>query len=659
MHNPKENNLLNDAQTWQSFCKQQLTGLAFDELKKEYDKIFSSYPFGIAWLPDEDTITHANLSALAHKLNLKNYQELYRWSIENREDYWNEAIKALNVEFDQPYQQIIETPVQDLENPDWLPQAKLNIARSCLKASPEKTAIICSDENQKLEKISYQELQTKCNQVSNGLTKLGFRPGDRIALYLPLCPEAVYAYLGIIQAGMVAVLIADSFSAHELKRRLASSEAKAIIAYDEYSYAGKALPVYPKIKEAQAPTAIIINTQNETETREEDILWQDFLASDTFNVLSATPDSLISILFSSGTTNEPKAIPWTQLTPIKCAADAHFHQDVQPKDVVSWTTGMGWMMGPWTIFAALMNKATLALFTGSAATPAFADFAEKANISILGTIPSLVKAWRKNKTMENRQLSIRLFSSTGEPSQVEDYLYLMWLAQFKAPIIEYCGGTEIGGGYISGSVLQAASPATFTTPTLGTELLFRNEENGQITHSQDGEVFIVPPAIGLSQHLLNRDHHKEYYEDTPQTADGTLLRKHGDSYQVFDQLLAGTTFYKSRGRADDSMNLGGIKISAVEIEKIVNQHPQVYESAAVAVAPKGGGPEALIIFFIPKSEVIDLPGLKTEWQALISKELNPLFRIKEIIPEQSLPRTASNKLMRRSLRKAYMQQQDE
>ncbi|WPP51573.1 AMP-binding protein [Catalinimonas niigatensis] len=655
MQTTAKDNLLKKAQLWQLICASATDVLSFDQFKEIYYSIYKNDPLGIAWLPDEKTIRNANVSQLMQKLNLNSYQELHTWSVTHRHLYWEKAIETLQIQFDRNYSQILDISAGGAENPDWLPNGKLNIIKSCFQAKGNQTAIIASDEEQTIRKISYQELKLLCNQVSNGLVKQNLQAGDRIVLYLPLCIEAVAAYLGIIQAGMVAVLVADSFSPQELKKRIESSNAQAVVTFDAYRYGGKALKIYDKIKAAQAPASIIISNQTGSDLRAEDVLWKDFLGDVHFSPVSAEPETLISILFSSGTTSEPKAIPWTQLTPIKCAADAHFHQDVHSEDVLTWTTGMGWMMGPWTIFAALMNKATLALFNGSAASPAFGSFVEKAGISILGTIPSLVKVWRNTGLMEKYNWNIRVFSSTGEPSQVEDYLYLIWLAKFKAPIIEYCGGTEIGGGYITGTVVQPASPATFTTATLGLELYFRDEERGNMGTHQDGEVFIVPPSIGLSQMLLNRDHHAEYYEGTPQLNDDTPLRRHGDSYQLYADLIEDTTFYKSRGRADDSMNLGGIKVSAVEIEKIINQHPAVYESAAVAVSPKDGGPEALLIFYVPQHKQIEEDQLKKEWQVMLSQQLNPLFRIKEIIRKGSLPRTASNKLMRRTLRKEYME----
>ncbi|MEQ9443287.1 MAG: AMP-binding protein [Cyclobacteriaceae bacterium] len=641
---------LSKARLWQAFASQAREHLSFEQTWQIYQTLYQGEPAGIVWQPDEAVVQQANLSQVMRKMGVATYPEFYSWSVNHKADFWQRVVQRLHIKLQTPYQNILDNG-RGNEQVAWLTGAKLNIAESCFQAAPEKTALIVSDESGQEQKLTYQQLEQQTNQVVSGLQHLGLAPGDAVALYMPLGKEAVIAYLGIVKAGLVAVLIADSFSARELQSRMTIAQAKAIITVDAYQYNGKPLKVYGRVKEAQAPPAIVVTSQPDTKLRNGDLTWDDFLGEAVASAHIGEPEDTISILFSSGTTKEPKAIPWTQLTPIKCAMDGHFHQDIHPTDVVTWTTGMGWMMGPWLIYASLMNQATLAIFTGSAATPQFGQFVEDAKISILGTIPSLVKVWRTQKTMEAFQWKVRVFSSTGEPSNAEDYLYLMWLNHFRAPIIEYCGGTEIGGGYITGTIVQPAVPATFTTPALGLELRFRDPHTQTLQPVQDGEVFIVPPSLGLSQRLMNRDHHEEYYEGMPQLEDKRPLRKHGDNYRILAK-IDGTVFYRSQGRADDVMNLGGIKVSAVELEKVLNQHDAVVETAAVAIAPSEGGPEQLVVFYVPRME-ISKETLKSELQKMLSQQLNPLFRIQDIISKSDLPRTASNKLMRRTLRQQY------
>ena len=648
---------LERARLWQNIARNACEFLDFEQLLSIYKAIFQHDDVPVAWLPDNHTISQANITDFMQTNNLKSYPELYQWSVQHRDWFWASAILALDIQLEKTYTSILDLS-EGPENPVWLDGARMNITDSCFKGAAEKTAIITSDENGDTRTISYAKLQNLTNQVASGLVKLGLKPKDRIILYLPLCAEAVACYLGIIKAGMAAVLVADSFSVAELKSRAALIDASLIVTVDGYLYGGKPLHIYNKIKEAKIAQTVIIPLLGTNELNAEDLLWDNFLGEKEFSSYITDPYNTTSILFSSGTTKEPKAIPWTHLTPIKCAADAYFHHDVHPSDVITWTTGMGWMMGPWLIFAALINRATMALFTGSAASESFGQFVQDNEITHLGTVPSLVKVWRKTKVMQPFQWKVRVFSSTGEPSNAEDYLYLMWLARFKAPVIEYCGGTEIGGGYITGSVVQPASPAMFTTPALGLGLKFLNEQGQPSQPGETGEVFLVPPSIGLSQTLLNRDHHREYYAGMPVDKDGNPLRKHGDTYELLPQLYEGTQFYKSQGRADDVMNLGGIKVSAVEIEKILNRHEAIFETAAIGVPPPDSGPEQLIVYYIPKKEVALEEKLKKELQTMLSADLNPLFKIAEIKPQTSLPRTASNKLMRRVLKKEYLAQRN-
>ncbi|MCZ6836314.1 MAG: AMP-binding protein, partial [Planctomycetota bacterium] len=302
------------------------------------------------------------------------------------------------------------------------------------------------------------------------------------------------------------------------------------------------------------------------------------------------------------------------------------------------------------IYAALVNKATIALYEGAPNTSGFCEFIQDAKVTMLGVVPSLVKAWRSSDAVNDFDwTSIRCFSSTGECSNAQDMFWLMTQAGY-APVIEYCGGTEIGGGYITGTMVQPATPSTFSTPTMGLDLVIVDQQG---LTADSGEVFLVPPSIGLTTTLINGKHHEVYYESTPTGPAGQTLRRHGDE---MCRLPGG--YFQAQGRADDTMNLGGIKISSVEIERVLNTHEQIQETAAVAIPPADGGPECLVVYAVlePSTDPEtpnDLSELGTELQTLITDNLNPLFRVHEVRIIESLPRTASNKIMRRTLRDTY------
>jgi acetyl-CoA synthetase len=192
------------------------------------------------------------------------------------------------------------------------------------------------------------------------------------------------------------------------------------------------------------------------------------------------------------------------------------------------------------------------------------------------------------------------------------------------------------------TVLQPCIPATFTTPTLGGGVHIL-DETGNPTAS--GELFIEPPTIGLSTELLNRDHHEVYYAGTPTI--GVVVRRHGDH---IEQLANG--HYRTQGRVDDAMNLGGIKVSSAEIERAVLGSPGLRESAAIGVEPPGGGPSKLVVYVVSDGDV-DQQELLAGMQQRIRTGLNPLFKIADVVVVDVLPRTASAKEMRRSLRDDY------
>ena len=220
--------------------------------------------------------------------------------------------------------------------------------------------------------------------------------------------------------------------------------------------------------------------------------------------------------------------------------------------------------------------------------------------------------------------------------------YLSALAGFR-PIIEYCGGTEIGGGYISSTMIQPNVAATFSTAAVGNHFVIL-DDNGQPT--DEGELYLVPPSIGLSRNLLNRDHFETYYVDVPRSE--LPLRRHGDRMQM----LPGG-YYRACGRMDDTMNPGGIKVGSAEIETIINGIDRISESAVIAVSENGTGPDQLIAFVVSSEELNEDEVIKSI-NAEIRKELNPLIRISAIRSVEKLPRTASNKIMRRKLRAQEM-----
>jgi acetyl-CoA synthetase len=598
----------------------------------------------IKWKPSQAVIQKSNSYAFMQELGIENYQDFWQWSVTNKALFWEKTVQKLGIPFQQKPTVFLDLS-QGKTQAKWLSGAKFNIVDACFQNTADAVVLKYQKEGGNLVLVTQKELEQKVNQIANSLYNEGLEAGDTIAIDTAMTYEAVAIYLGAIKAGIPVVSIADSFAPDEIAVRLNIGKPKLVFTQDVLLRAGKKLPLYQKVCAANAPKTVVIKvTNNALDLRNNDVLWEDFLVNNTqFKSISQNPDDVATILFSSGTTGAPKAIPWTHTTPIKSASDGYYHQDIHQNDTVCWPTNLGWMMGPWLVYAALINKASIALYYGAPMTAEFGAFVQNTQVTMLGVIPSIVKYWKNSQVMEPYNWSaIKCFSSTGEVSNPEEMNYLMDLAGNK-PVIEYCGGTEIGGGYVTSTLVQDNIASIFSSQALGGEFVLLDENNQP---SNKGEVFLIPPILGISNRLLNKDHHEVYYKDTP-THKGQPLRRHGDQMQVLEN-----GYYAALGRVDDSMNLGGIKVSAVQLEEVVSSLEYVQELAAIAISPVGGGPSELVLYIVSNTKK-PLDEIKKEAQQLIRSKVNPLFKVSDVLHIDKLPRTASNKVMRRKLRDAY------
>ena len=641
---------LSAQQQWQQISTNILhPGIPFSVHQQLYQSIYADCderPY--AWFPSQDDLQSSNAARVMQTHGIADIQDLLA---RGKEPAFQLQLlhEALGIQFaTKPH---AYCDASDPEQAQWLPGASLNIVESCFHADPDAIAI-CEQHNDEIREISYRQLQASVKQHVAAIQAAGLHIGDRIALAMPMHSDAIAVLLGIIASGCTAVLLAESFSADEMAVRCQICQPTLIFTQDIIIRGAKQLALYEKVRQASDAPCIVRAAEDQlhVDLKPQDQAYDVFLntatTSESIKWTATDPHHHILILFSSGTTGTPKAIPWYQVMPIKSAMDAHIHHDIQSGNRVCWPTSLGWMMGPWLVFATLINKACVALSNAAPTTRAFGQFVQDAHIQILGLVPSMVRSWRQSQCMEGLDWTqIRAFSSTGECSHAEDMLYLMALANYK-PIIEYCGGTETAGAYITGTRLKPHVPGTFNTPAFGFSWILLNEEQQR---DRLGEVYFIAPVLGLSNELLNADHHQTYFADTPRLDQAPLLRRHGD--QIED---LGDHYYRAHGRIDDTMNLGGIKVSAIEIETLLQQDPDVRELAAIEVPPPGGGPGRLIIYAVLETDR-DEHDLLRQLQLRIREKLNPLFKIYKLVSIDALPRTASNKIMRRTLRSRFEQ----
>ncbi|KAJ4830623.1 putative acyl-activating enzyme 18, peroxisomal [Turnera subulata] len=605
------------------------------------------------------------LLGTSYKDPITSFSLFHKFSVQHPEVYWSIALKELPLVFREEPRCILDTSDKSKHGGTWLPGAVLNIAECCLLPSshPRKgddnVAIVWRDESDDsiLNHMTLKEVREQVMLVANALDAM-FTKGDAIAIDMPMTVSAVIIYLAIVLAGFVVVSIADSFAPKEIATRLRVSNAKGIFTQDFILRGGRKFPLYSRVVEANPCKAIVIPVIGDNvgiQLRKQDVSWKEFLSSvshlprpNFYSPVYQPVDAITNILFSSGTTGEPKAIVWTQLSPMRCASEAWSQIDARVGDVYCWPTNLGWVMGPILLYSCFLTGATLALFHGSPLGRGFGKFVQDAGVTVLGTVPSLVKAWKSTDCMEGLNWTkIKTFCSTGEASNVDDDLWLS-SKSYYSPIIECCGGTELASSYIQGSLLQPQAFGAFSSASMATGFVILDETGVPYPDDQPcvGEVGLFPIYLGATDRLLNADHEDIYFKGMP-SFNGRPLRRHGD---ILKRTVGG--YFIVQGRADDTMNLGGIKTSSIEIERVCDRADEsIMETAAVSVSPVNGGPELLAIFVVLKKGFTGEPDkLKTKFSKTIQSNLNPLFKVSfvKIVPE--FPRTASNKLLRRVLR---------
>ena len=265
-----------------------------------------------AWIPADDAFTTSNLGQLARERGLADYRTLHAWSAAHRAEFWEAMIRRLGIVFAQP--PTGPANLADPRFPDWLPGARLNIAASCFRGPRTATAVIHQAPGEPLQRTSYGDLDDLSNRVANGLRQAGFSVGDAIAIAMPMSVEAVAIYLGIVKSGGCVVSISDTFSAAETAARLRLGGAVGVFTQEHWTTSPLEEKLYSKLKVAQAPRAVVLPGPGQpalAELRSGDLAWADFLSDNPrFEPVPMPPEAMSNILFSSGTTADPKAAPF-------------------------------------------------------------------------------------------------------------------------------------------------------------------------------------------------------------------------------------------------------------------------------------------------------------------------------------------------------------
>jgi acetyl-CoA synthetase len=378
--------------------------------------------------------------------------------------FWDAAIADLGIEFYTPYTQVLDLS-EGVEFPRWCVGGKLNIIHNCLdkwQATPtrERVALRWEGEGGIVRTFTYAELHAEVNRCANALRSLGLGKGDAVGLYMPMIPELAIAFLAIIKIGGIILPLFSGYGHGALVARLADAGAKAIVTADGLFRRGAVAPMKPAVDAACEDVAsvahvIVVNRTGLTDTPwtpGRDRWWHDLIPQQPAEAPTEITDAedVLMLIYTSGTTGKPKGAVHTHCGfPIKAAQDMRHSMDLKPADTIFWFTDMGWMMGPWLVFGALLNGATMLFYDGA---PDFPDLdrvwalVERHRITHLGISPTLIRSLKPHgaEPVQRHDLaSLRAVCSTGSPWDPESWLWTFHtVLGGEKPILNYSGGNR-------------------------------------------------------------------------------------------------------------------------------------------------------------------------------------------------------------------------
>jgi acetyl-CoA synthetase len=560
------------------------------------------------------------------------------------------------------------TETLDWSNPPfakWFADGQLNVAYNCVDRHVEagngdRVAIHFEGEPGDSRAITYAELKDEVSRAANALTELGVGVGDRVAIYLPMIPEAAVAMLACARLGAAHSVVFGGFSAEAVASRIQDADAKLVITSDGGYRRGKPSALKPAIDEAVAGcpqvehVLVVRRTGQETTFVEgRDVWWHDVVGRQSAEHAPEAFDAEhpLFILYTSGTTGKPKGILHTSggyLTQVSYTHHAVF--DLKPESDVYWCTAdIGWVTGhSYIVYGPLSNGATQVMYEGTPDTPhrgRFWEIIQKYGVSILYTAPTAIRTfmkWGDDIPAKFDLSSLRVLGSVGEPINPEAWIwYREHIGAGHTPIVDTWWQTETGAMMISPLPgVTATKPGSAQRALPGISATVVDDDANEVPNGSGGYLVLTEPWPAMLRTIWGDD---ERYIDTYWSrfegryfaGDGAKKDTDGDIWLL--------------GRVDDVMLVSGHNISTTEVESALVSHPKVAEAAVVGAVDATTG-QAIVAFVILRGTALESDGLVEELRAHVTKALGPIAKPKRILTVAELPKTRSGKIMRRLLR---------
>jgi acetyl-CoA synthetase len=627
------------------------------------------FTFGgdIVWRPTPEYLEHAHLTAFMRQHGIKDFDELMSRSTKDIAWFTDAVLKYLDIQFYEPYSKVVDLS-EGIQFPRWCVNGKMNIIHNCvdkyqMSGFRDQVVVAWEGEEGKTKSLSYKELYEEVNRCANALRSLGLSKGDAIGLFMPMTPEIVIALLAIAKIGGIILPLFSGYGAGAIISRLMDADAKALFAADGAFRRGKPVEMKSIADEAAAQVSTLKHMIVLKRTGQDinmqagrDHWWHDLVTPqpDSAETEVASAEDPLMVIYTSGTTGKPKGAQHTHCGfPVKAAQDMAFGTDVHKGDVIYWMTDMGWMMGPWLVFGALILGSTLFIYDGAPDYPGpdrLWDLVEKHKLTQLGVSPTLIRTLiphGEEQFKKHDLSSLRFFASTGEPWNPDPWLWLFEkVGESRRPIINYSGGTEISGGIVMGNPLTPLKPCAFSAPCPGIAADVFNE-NGKPLRNAVGELVIKAPWIGMTRGFWKD---KQRYLDTYWSRWENVW-VHGDFAAIDSDGL-----WYILGRSDDTIKIAGKRLGPAEVESILVRHDSVVEAAAIGVPHEVKGSE-LVLFAVLKPDVSPNDDLRQELKGMVIAEMGKPLAPKSILFVSDLPKTRNAKVMRRMIRSAYLGQE--